>query len=259
MNPLVGAAIKMFAADRKRSVILLLQAILLICLMNFVHSCDKDKQNFTHYNLEYVPFGSIRDTVTSLDLQYNNISEIQWFKRYDCIQKIKLGYNLLSYIPDFQNVSDTLNVLDLKNNKITHVRRDRLLFLHLTNLRLGDNLIKVFPDMPSGWGSNLEAIRLEGNELTTLPRIPGLSSTAEVDVGNNNIVCNCKLKESIWRQTKNGKCAEPSQLTTAAGIYINNITSPHIWEYGGKFQHIIRSLSLNACGTKNPESFNIAL
>ncbi len=168
--------------------------------------------NFSSQNLTSVPFDNVSDSVTFLNLKNNQISAVEWFPPYRSIEKIDLGKNKLSEVPDFRNISCTLRALVLKHNNISFIDKERLIILNLTNLILGDNRINIFPDMPSPWGNYIKVIGLKRNPLITLPDIPALNANATVNLGGNKITCNCKLRKSIWRNTEGGECHKPSQI-----------------------------------------------
>ncbi len=188
---------------------------------------------YGYQNLTSVPFAAINDSVTTLKLSKNNISELSWFPPYKYLYSLDLSFNRLSELPNFQNISCTLYRLRLDHNKITSVRKEHLEILNLARLDLGDNYITAFPDMAAPWDSYGIKIYLDSNEITTIPNIPSLRG--EISISDNNIICNCKLTRSVWTRTVGGSCATPPGITgTSLYRHIDDVTDPQIWEQYGK-------------------------
>ncbi len=212
--------------------------VVILALATVLKPIDSETQYFANQNLRSVPHQNISSTVKFINLNHNQISEIESFPSYTFLRRIDLFNNSLSEFPDFYNISATIQVLTLSHNYITYIKKDRLVILDLEKLYLANNRIKIFPDMPPDWGGNLMELDLSVNQLNTLPTLPGLNSEARVIIlQNDGIICNCKLKRSIWKQTRDGKCDKPPDLTRKAGRYINHISQP-VWEMHGKMTGI---------------------
>ncbi len=88
--------------------------------------------NLSRRGLTSVEFDNINTDVQILHLRHNSISQIPWFHPYPSLREICLNNNYLKVIPDLTNVSNSLRVLDLSRNQITHVSKQRLEVLNLT-------------------------------------------------------------------------------------------------------------------------------
>ncbi len=153
-----------------------------------------------------VPFEDINVTVTSLDLSHNDIAEISWFQPYSSLETLSFTNNCLTTFPVLSNISTSLRYLDLAQNKIFNVTEGSLENLNLTHLYLGGNGMVTFPDMEAPWGSQLSILGLANNSLSTVPRVPALKPTAVIQMENNSITCNCKLRYTNWCNTESAIC-----------------------------------------------------
>ena len=165
-----------------------------------------------------VPFQSINVTLTSLDLSHNDIGEIAWFQPYSWLENLFLANNCLSTFPVLCNISTSLRYLDLAQNKINNVWKESLEKLNLTHLYLGGNGMVTFPDMEAPWGSQLSILGLANNSLSAVPRVPALKPTAVIQMKNNSITCNCKLRYTNWCNTEGAICKKGD---SANGNHLN--------------------------------------
>ncbi len=113
-----------------------------------------------------------KDTVTSIDLSYNNLTEIgpDAFKEFPQLENIKLSNNSLERIaPSAFSGLSQLKMLYLDNNKITTIEPETFApLLSLQRIHLNSNTIKAitadtFPLLPQ-----IRLIDLDNNKIETM-------------------------------------------------------------------------------------------
>ncbi len=192
--------------------------------------------NLSRHGLTSLEFDniSININVQILDLSHNGILQVSWFPQYVSLREIRLNNNYLKVIPDMTNVSNSLRVLDLSRNQITHVSKQRLERLNLTELHMAENEIVSFPDMNAPWGDHIVELELSGNHLSTIPRIASLNKYAKIYMGGNPIVCNCTLRYTSWSNTEGAECQLKHEYHEYGKMNVKTVmTNPE--EHPGKF------------------------
>ncbi|ELT90384.1 hypothetical protein CAPTEDRAFT_217380 [Capitella teleta] len=187
-------------------------ALLLICLLK-LKNIFSITQIFDGEGLASVP-SSIYPNVTELSCQANSITVIQqsdFNNKYPdlfsidlddnhissievgcftgtVLKKIWLAKNDLSAIPDFREVGETLENIDLGINRIAILEVGDLNYLtRLLSLNLRYNLITSVAD-GSFEGTKLRYVALQNNQITKFPDLRAVNSTMQIlDLEFNNI------------------------------------------------------------------------
>ena len=157
--------------------------LLLIYILKCVSSYKNQDKGHTE-----IPHDNIANTETSIDLQYNLITNLgpMEFDGYTRLKTIYLKYNRIDYIdptafrttqlevflagynaltefPDFSVVSETLVKLGLASNRITRINRDLLNLPNLEKLHLQNNLLTYVPS--ELFRASKSYLALSGNQL----------------------------------------------------------------------------------------------
>ncbi|KAM3851874.1 leucine-rich repeat-containing G-protein coupled receptor 4 isoform 1-T1 [Vipera latastei] len=131
---------------------------------NLTGTINLESLTFTGTKISNIPTGLCREQkiLRTLDLSYNNIKELPYFKGCSSLEEIYLQHNQIEEIKEdtFQGLT-SLHTLDLSRNLIHRVNKEAFTTLSaITNLDLSFNMLTSFP---TGGLSRLKQLKLIGN------------------------------------------------------------------------------------------------
>ena len=151
--------------------------------------------------LTAIPWDAVDDSVKVLDVASNLLETIAWVPDGKSLTTLKAGSNFLVEFPDLINISLTLELLNLRDNRISYIypasRMTQLVVVK--KLVLGENQIVALPDAAE-FPPMVSRIPLAGNNMTTLPNFCMLNSTQRLEplsfcFATNRFICDKKM---IW-------------------------------------------------------------
>ncbi len=140
--------------------------------------------------LGFLPFDMIPADTVKLLAKNNSIAALPYFPPYSYMEIVHLNQNFLTVVPDFTNISGTLEKLMLASNRIATVSESSIQILRkLRVLSLWRNRItSPFPDMDLTIGTELKILNLMFNRLTGFPRLNVIGAgLLELHMGGNSI------------------------------------------------------------------------
>ena len=106
---------------------------------------------------------------TKLYLNGNAIEDIDYVDSFTYLKRLNLPHTLLTAFPNLANVSSSLLILILSENKLLHIKPSYLNDLvALEALYLSDNKLTTFPDVPGPL--HLETLGLNKNDFNHFPK-----------------------------------------------------------------------------------------
>ncbi|ELU09481.1 hypothetical protein CAPTEDRAFT_200351 [Capitella teleta] len=156
------------------------------CILFCVSQVQSLNVDLAGSNLSSLPLSSIPTSVTSLILDNNVLTVVEFPDGYDILGSLRLKNNLLSEFPNLCSIKNSLVNLVLHTNRISDVNPQLMKCLQkMKSLNLGDNLLTSFPDV---FMPRLETLKLFYNFFEGIPFIPDLGKTLNLlQIGNNPI------------------------------------------------------------------------
>ncbi|ELU01439.1 hypothetical protein CAPTEDRAFT_206788 [Capitella teleta] len=172
-----------------------------------------------------------------ITLKNNEITTVEYgcFKG-TALRQIVLGWNLLTVFPDFREVKDTLEYIDLVNNKIPKISRTELDYLtKISGIQLNNNPLVQVPQLtrllPTLNKLSVYGIELDCCSLTIwLKRKPNT-----LDLGMNIRPCSYP---STWNATKWESITEGMLLQNTCEVRKECLDHLEQGSWNGLYNHI---------------------
>lgn len=131
--------------------------------------------------------------LTSLDLSENKIEKIPDLSLFTDLKSVNYSFNTLSDILNLKTVSNSLEVLDLHNNKLvsTDISNIDNRFQNLNTLDLSVNGLSQIPDLSELKKlKDLSVLHNNINDYTNLDKLNQIPTPAIVCLDSNNLTAN---------------------------------------------------------------------
>jgi hypothetical protein len=176
--------------------------------------------------------------LTVLDLTDNSLHTLHTgvFCGLDSVRKLYLNKNEINSILEgaFCALS-SLQILDLDENKLSSLEDGTFQGLkNLTALSLRGNVIEAFSDRAFEDLHKVTFLDLTGNNIKRLNAqcmLQGMESLLVVYLSDNNLTCDCELKDG-WLRFANhnvgstATCASPAELSGQSWVVLNHTSCP---------------------------------
>lgn len=124
-------------------------------------------------------------------------------KHMKLLEVLELSSINMTVFPDLEVLAQTLRILLLKINRMTHIPPERLnVLVKLERLELQKNLLSVFPDV-SGPGGTLQVLSLHDNYFKEFPLLSNIGSNLRKLNLEKNILTVIPTKNFVFKNRRN--------------------------------------------------------